>query len=225
VMGSPDSETDRDPDEGPQTTVKLTKGYWIGSAEVTQKEYEDVMGSNPSFFTNTTDRPVEFLSWEEATNYCGELTSLEQAAGRIPSDHAYRLPTEAEWEHACRAATASRFSHGDDPGYSGLTAYAWHSDNSTNMTHPVGEKLPSPWGLYDTHGNVWEWCQDWYATNYPGGSVTDPLGPATGTYRIVRGGSYYYGGLTCRSANRGGVPPTGTRYDVGLRMVLAPREP
>ncbi len=205
AMGSPDSEVGRDADEGPQTTVTLSRGFWMGTYEVTQQEYINVMGSNPSYFTSSLDQPVEFMSWADATNYCSTLTQHERTGGRIPGNYAYRLPTEAEWEYACRAGTTTRFSYGDDPGYASLTAYAWYVDNSGNTTHSVGGKLPNPWGLYDMYGNVWEWCQDWYAA-YPGGSITDPaVSPTTGTMPIVRGGSYYYGGAPARSANRGAI--------------------
>jgi formylglycine-generating enzyme required for sulfatase activity len=221
VMGSPTNEVDRSADEGPQTTVTLTQGFWIGTYAVTQLEYTNLMGANPSYFTDSLDEPVEFMPWTDATNYCYTLTQREQAAGRIPANYQYRLPTEAESEYACRAGTTTRFSYGDDPGYSNLTYYAWYTNNSGMTTHPVGQKLPNPWGLYDMHGNVWEWCQDWFAT-YPGGSVTNPVvNPPTGSNPIVRGGSYYFPGANLRSAQRGAMSPlTGYRYDVGLREVL-----
>jgi len=226
VMGSPASEIDRDADEGPETIVTLTQGFWISPYEVTQQEYAGLMGVNPSHFTGDLSRPVESLSWGDATNYCATLTLLERAAGRIPASHKYRLPTEAEWESACRAGTTTRFSHGDDPGYTNLTTYAWYSDNGSNTTHPVGQKAANSRGLYDMHGNVWEWCLDWYAS-YPGGSVTNPaVDSLTGTLPVVRGGSYNDGGGAARSADRGAVdPPTGMRWDVGLRVVLAPIQP
>jgi formylglycine-generating enzyme required for sulfatase activity len=219
-MGSPDSEVGRDADEGPRTTVTLSKGFWMGTYEVTQQEYTNAMGSNPSYFTSSLDQPVEFVSWNDAITYCSTLTSRERTSDRIPGNYAYRLPTEAEWEYACRAGTTTRFSYGDDLGYANLTAYAWYVDNSGSTTHPVGGKLPNPWGLYDMYGNVWEWCQDWHASSYSGGSVTDPAGPGTGSMRVVRGGSYYYGGVACRSANRGAMEQTGSRYDAGFRVVL-----
>jgi formylglycine-generating enzyme required for sulfatase activity len=160
-MGSPTNEVDRYEDEGPQTAVTISRGFWIGKYEVTQDEYQAVKGSNPSYFTGDSKRPVERVSWFDATNYCAKLTQREVAAGRIASNGVYRLPTQAEWEYACRGWTSDRrFSYGDDPGYSNLTRYAWYGGNSGGTTHPVGQKLPSPWGLYDIHGNVWEWCQD-----------------------------------------------------------------
>jgi formylglycine-generating enzyme required for sulfatase activity len=149
---------------------------------VTQNEYQTVTGGNPSWFNGDRtsagyrdygvdlSRPVEWVSWEDATNYCGQLTERERTGGRIPTNCVYRLPTEAEWEYACRAWTSTRFSYGDDPGhttetaetvgYTNLTNYAWYLENSSGTTHPVGQKLANPWGLHDMHGNVWEWCQD-----------------------------------------------------------------
>jgi len=134
----------------------------------------------------------------------------------------YRLPTEAEWEYGCRAGTSTRFSYGDDPGYTNLTNYAWYWDNSGGETHAVGQKLANPWGLYDMHGNVWEWCQDWYG-GYPGGIVLDPQGPDSGSCRVISGGDWhdYPGG--CRSARRLNSnfdPDSGRNGDIGFRIVL-----
>ncbi len=220
TMGSPSTEKDRESFEGPQTVVTITKGFWMSNYETTQAEYQSVMGSNPSSFTGDPQRPVENVSWYDATNYCGKLTARERAAGRLPAGYEYRLPTEAEWEYACRAGTATRFSYGDDLNYTSLGDYAWYSGNSGSQTHPVGKKLPNTWGLYDMHGNVWEWCQDWYGT-YPGGSVTDPRGPNTGSNRVGRGGSWHDGGRYCRTANRGGINPGYRSIDLGFRPALA----
>ena len=149
---------------------------------------------------------MDTVSWFDATNYCGKLTQRERAAGRISTNSVYRLPTEAEWEYACRAWTSTRFSYGDDPGYTNLTHYAWYDVNSGATTHPVGQKLPNPWGLYDMHGNVAEWCQDWYGP-YPGGIALDPQGPATGSTRMGRGGLWFRPASYCRSAWRRRPPP------------------
>jgi formylglycine-generating enzyme required for sulfatase activity len=148
-------------------------------------------------------------------------------AGRIATNSVYRLPTEAEWEYACRAWTSTRFSYGDDPGYTNLTDYAWYWDNSGGTTHPVGQKLPNPWGLYDMHGNVFEWCQDWFDT-YPGGIALDPQGPATGSARVIRGGDWLFWGDVagnCRSAYRCGDGPDAGSVIIGFRVVLAPGQP
>jgi formylglycine-generating enzyme required for sulfatase activity len=236
-MGSPKNEVDRDEWEGPQTAVTISRGFYMGKYEVTQAEYLAVMGNNPSYFNGIGSgagpsadygidlrRPVESVSWNDATNYCGVLTQREQAAGRIPANSVYRLPTEAEWEYACRAWTSTRFSYGDDPGYTNLTNYAWYDANSGGRTHPVGQKLPNPWGLYDMHGNVWEWCQDWFGL-YPGGIALDPQGPTEPWNRVIRNGSWRNPATYIRSANRDNAGPESTINDVGFRVVLAPGQP
>jgi formylglycine-generating enzyme required for sulfatase activity len=221
VMGSPDSEVGRYGDEGPQTQVTLTQGFFMGRYEVTQGEYLSVIGSNPSSFTGDTNRPVESMSWNGATNYCAQLTLRELTAGRLPVGWAYRLPTEAEWDYASRAGSTNRFGYGDDPGYTQLANYAWYSVNSGSATHTVSGKLPNRWGLYDMSGNVWELCSDWYAGVLPGGSVTDPQGSATGSYRVLRGGSWNTDAYLCRSAQRNAVAPTLRWSFQGFRVVLA----
>ena len=228
-MGSPTNEVDRYNNEGPQTAVTISRGFWMGKYLVTQGEYLSVVGSNPSYFqppNSTLDltRPVETVSWYDATNYCGLRTQQERAAGRIQTNSVYRLPTEAEWEYGCRAWTSTRFSYGDDPGYTKLTDYAWYSSNSGGTPHPVGQKLPNPWDLYDMHGNVFEWCQDWYGT-YPGGIVLDPQGPGTGSNRLIRGGSWGGRAQDSRSAIRNLYYPDFTHYNLGFRVVLAPGQP
>jgi formylglycine-generating enzyme required for sulfatase activity len=180
------------------------------------------MKNNPSNFKGA-ENPVENVSWEDAVEFCRKLSELpaEKAAGNV-----YRLPTEAEWEYACRAGTTTNFSFGDDE--SDFGDYAWcvensanETHNSANETHPVGDKLPNAWGLYDMHGNVLEWCQDWYG-DYPSGSVTDPSGATSGSNRVSRGGSWGYSAEGCRSALRyGGLPSF--RYDYfGFRVSLSP---
>lgn len=223
TMGSPTNELHRQPDEGPQTTVTLTRGFWIGKYEVTQGEYFSVMNTNPSSFPGDLSRPVSSVSWPDATNYCWMLTQRELAAGRIPPGSQYRLPTEAEWECAARAGTSTRFSYGDDPDYTSLTNYAWQTVDNGLMVHPVGRKLPNPWGLYDMMGNVFEWCQDWVGP-LPGGAVTDPQGPASNALgvKIMRGGAFDVGGPSCRSASRNSFPnhPALTDWNLGFRVVL-----
>ncbi len=241
VMGSPTNEVDRFDVEGPQMAVTISRGFWMGKYEVTQSEYLAVIRSNPSYFNTNNgyaedlSRPVDSVAWIDVTNYCAQLTQREQAAGRISANWVYRLPTEAEWEYACRAGTSTRLFYGDDPGYTELGNYAWHVDHD-GQTHPVGQKLPNPWGLYDMYGNVWEWCHDWYGPRYPGGAAVDPQGPAVecqepiwGSHsRVLRGGSWHdwVGGLSgYRSALRGAGLPDGGEYDFGFRVVLAPGQP
>jgi formylglycine-generating enzyme required for sulfatase activity len=224
VMGSPVTELHRQTNEGPQTTVTLTRGFWIGKFEVTQGEYLSVMGTNPSFFPGDLSRPISSVSWPDATNYCWILTQRELAAGRISAGSQYRLPTEAEWECAARAGTSTRFSYGDDPNYTSLTNYAWYFLNGGLTVHPVGQKLPNPWGLYDMEGNVWEWCQDWLG-DLPGGTVSDPQGPPSNALgvKVVRGSAYDFSETDCRSARRFsfGAHPALTDTDLGFRVVLA----
>ena len=194
VMGSSDSEKGRKRDnEGPQRRVVISKPFCMGTTEVTQEQYAAVAGKNPSKFSGPT-LPVEYVSWNEAVEFCKVLSSRTRKT--------VRLPTEAEWEYACRAGTETRFSFGDQN--KDLSSYAWWSANSDTRTHPVGGKKPNAWGLYDMHGNVWEWCGDWIVKSYAGLKETDPQGPASGVYRVLRGGSAWMDESNCRSANRVG---------------------
>ena len=177
MMGSPESVDDADDRAKPQHKVRITKPFHLGVHEVTQAEYEKVMGKNPSNFKGARN-PVEQVSWKDAVEFCKRLTAKESMT--------YRLPTEAEWEYAYRAGTTTRYSFGDDPA--SLGEYAWYGDNSEKKTHPVGEKKPNTWGLHDMHGNVWEWCADWYDRDYYADSpADDPLGPEAGLCRVRPG--------------------------------------
>ena len=180
--------------------VTLTKPFKMGVHEVTQAQYEQVMGVNLSKYKGA-DNPVENVSWDDAVEFCRKLSELpaEKAAGNV-----YRLPTEAEWEYACRAGTTTKYSFGDDE--SKLGDYGWFSENSGTKPHPVGGKKPNAWGLYDMYGNVWEWCQDLYG-DYPSGTVTDRTGAAQGSYRVGRGGGWLDPAEVCRSAFRGRDSP------------------
>jgi formylglycine-generating enzyme required for sulfatase activity len=171
-----------------------------------------VMGENPSRFKNMKN-PVEQVSWNDCRKFIGRLNKMVPGGG-------FRLPTEAEWEYACRAGTTTRYSFGDDEGL--LGRYAWYDKNSGDKPHEVGTKEPNPWGLYDMHGNVWEWCQDWIGTyRFPaGGIVEDPVGPESGQYRVLRGGAWHrfrYDGY-CRSASRVRGGPDGRHYADGFRL-------
>jgi formylglycine-generating enzyme required for sulfatase activity len=186
VMGSPESEADRS-DIETQHLVKITKPFYLSAYEVTQQQYERVMGKNPSGRKGPT-APVEQVSWHDAVAFCSKLSKQEGVE--------YRLPTEAEWEYACRAGATTAYSFGDD--VSELGEYAWHGRN----THPVGQLKPNAWGLYDMHGNVFEWCQDWYGPYKSLQVVSDPTGAASGSRRVLRGGAFYVLPLSVRAANR-----------------------
>ena len=219
-MGSP-IEEEGGADDEEQRQVTISQDYYLGVTEVTQGQYEKVMGTNPSYFrkralrkSDTSMHPVEQVSWEDAVEFCKKLSDLpeEKKAGRV-----YRLPTEAEWEYACRAGSKTVYSFGESS--ESLGDYAWFNGNSNEQTHPVGEKKANPWGLYDIHGNVWEWCSDWYG-EYPKGAVSDPVGPREGSDRVIRGGGWVRGEALCRSANRGNDAPAGRGNDGGFRLAL-----
>jgi formylglycine-generating enzyme required for sulfatase activity len=230
LMGSGPNESGRFTNEGPRVRVTLTKGFFIGEHEVTQQEYSSVMNVNPSFFTPTnsvsynTNQPVETVMWSDATNYCGRLTLRERAAGRIPIGSRFRLPTEAEWEYACRADFSTRFNFGPDicpVNFGELPAYAWYKGNNDSQPRAIKQLAPNAWELYDMHGNVWEWCQDRFGT-YAGGEAIDPQGATTGTDRVLRGGSFAAEGRSCRSACRLNFLQTATNEKIGFRVVLSP---
>ena len=211
TMGSPDSEKDRSSDEGPQREVTISKAFYMGVYTVTQEQYEQIMGKNPSHFKGAQN-PVEQVSWDDAVEFCKKLS---QKAGKTVS-----LPTEAQWEYACRAGSKTRFSYGDDDDYGKLGDYAWYSKNSDGKTHAVGQKKPNDFGLYDMHGNVWQWCSDWYVESYANANKTDPTGPASGSSRVLRGGSWYDYPDVCRSAHRLRCAPVIRNYVIGFRVSM-----
>jgi len=220
LMGSMPGEPGHGTDENPVTEVVLSQGYWLGRHEVTQAEWTSIMGPNPSGFQGLTNHPIERVTWNEARAYCLKKTTIEREAGRLPEGYVYRLPTEAEWEYACRAGTTTRYGFGDDPEGTELSAYGWFINNSDSSTRPVGALKPNAWGLYDMHGNVWEWCQDLWQDAYPGGTVTNYTGPQEGWLRVARGGSWLYDASFCRSANRDNYGPDNRCSDIGFRVVL-----
>jgi serine/threonine-protein kinase len=238
---------DRVPSEAPRHQVKISKPFYLAMYPVTQMEYQKVMGTNPSSFTekqvevatfkppldskqieereravtkvageDTSRHPVDTVNWDKAMEFCQRLSAMpaERSARRD-----YRLPTEAEWEYACRAGTATRWYCGDDEA--GVVEVAWCSKNAGGMTHPVGEKKPNAWGFYDMSGNVWQWCDDWYSKDYYAQSLpSDPVGSPTGFYRVVRGGSWDFIPFCCRSAYRLSSGPATHSHSRGFRVVM-----
>lgn len=220
TMGSPKKEQGRGVDEGPQHPVTISRDFWLGKYEVTQQEWQAVMGTNPSHFQGDGSRPVENVSWNDAVDFCQKLTVQQRTAGRtLPDGYIYRLPTEAEWEFACRAGTTTRYYTGDED--SDLAEAGWYGGNSGNQTHPDGQKKPNAWGLYDMHGNVWDWCEDWYGP-YTKAAVVDPTGPGTGYFHVVRGGGWWRNAAASRSASRDHHMASYHFSNVGFRVALAP---
>jgi formylglycine-generating enzyme required for sulfatase activity len=217
LMGSPDSDADARDNEKPQHRVRITRPFYLGATAVTQGQYRAVTGAIPSHFKGSDDLPVEQVSWEDAQAFCAKLNELEkeQLGGAR-----YRLPTEAEWEYACRAGSTTRFCFGDD--LARLEEYAWFNGNSDGKTHPAGQKRPNGWGLYDMHGNVWEWCGDGYERTYYANSPgADPLGPSGASARVIRGGSWLYDPRNARSANRSRLAPEDRNNYLGFRLARA----
>ena len=219
-MGSPSSEVGRDDDECPQHEVTISQGFYLGKYEVTQGQWEAVMGTTPwsgeGYVQANPNHPAVYVSWSDAQEY---IAKLNTAAGV----NIYRLPTEAEWEYSCRAGTTTRWSFGE--GESQLGEYAWYRDNAWDIgekyAHAVGTKLPNPWGLYDMHGNVWEWCEDWYG-DYSSSAQTDPTGPSSGSSRVVRGGYFSTRAHGVRSALRNYYSPDDRNSYVGFRLLRTP---
>ncbi|MEO0836194.1 MAG: formylglycine-generating enzyme family protein [Cyanobacteria bacterium J06642_3] len=211
LMGSPTGEGRND--EKPQHKVSVPP-FFLGKYPITQAQYQQIMGNNPSRFQED-NRPVETVSWDDAAEFCQKLSKQTGTE--------YRLPTEAEWEYACRAGTSTKYYFGNYEDQ--LKEYAWYSQNSSNKTHPVGEKKPNQWGLFDLHGNVWEWCQDDWHGNYKDA-------PTNGSARVlenknakvIRGVSWYVNPRFCRSAIRDDDPRENRIDDIGFRIVcIAPR--
>ena len=194
-------------DENPVHPVNIRKGFWMGKYEVTQKQYQQIMGKNPSYFKNAGENvPVENVSWNDCKEFCKRLS--EKIGLQI------RLPTEAEWEYACRAGTETKYYNGNEE--SDLKKVGWYYDNSDNQTHPVGKKEPNAFGLYDMHGNVWEWCEDKWHNSYEGA----PDDRNDSSERVLRGGCWYNGAGNCRSAYRTCNSPENSNSNNGFRVAL-----
>jgi sulfatase modifying factor 1 len=216
LMGSPASEKGSYTNET-QHQVTLTKSFFMGTTVVTQGQWKKVMGTEPwkgeAYVQEGDDYPAVYVSWHDAVKFCEKLSDME--------GETYRLPTEAEWEYACRAGSKTAFSFRDDKQE--LDQYAWFCENAWDIdekyAHRVSQKLPNAWGLYDMHGNVWEWCHDWYG-DYSSTPLTDPQGPSSGSSRVLRGGSWYFVPLYVRCAFRRSDTPGSRYYDDGFRLVL-----
>ncbi|MDR3229412.1 MAG: formylglycine-generating enzyme family protein [Puniceicoccales bacterium] len=223
LMGSPASERGRNDDE-PQHPVLISRTFWLGKYPVTQHQWEAVMGTNPSTFKGP-NRPVENVTWDEAAAFCKKINELTK--GKRPAGYEYALPTETEWEYACRAGTTSAYSFGSTLSKSQANCKDEDLHNApekgtpTGQTNEVGTYPPNAWGFYDMHGNVWEWCHDWYG-EYPIENVVDPTGALAGSFRVNRGGSWFRVARICRSAFRDSNTPHSRYSSLGFRLALSP---
>jgi len=218
TMGSPTSEAGRQSDREDEHNVTLTKGFYLGKYEVTQAQYEAVMTGNTNSLSATpsqnsgNDRPVEKVSWNDAQVFLTRLNA--QQAANLPAGWSYVLPTESQWEYACRAGTTTAYSWGATIASSNA-----NYNDSIGQTADVGQYAVNPWGFFDMHGNVWEWTADRYQAAYPTGNpVVDPTGPASGSYRVGRGGSWGTDGSYLRSAKRNNFTPSNRNYYLGFRV-------
>ncbi|HUQ68517.1 MAG TPA: SUMF1/EgtB/PvdO family nonheme iron enzyme [Planctomycetaceae bacterium] len=216
-MGSSETSSDHQLNES-QHKVTLSRGFWMQQTELTQNQYQQLMGSNPAFYKGEQN-PVDSVTWNEANEFARRLSELppEKKAGNL-----FRLPTEAEWEYACRAGSTTVFTHGDDEA--GLEEFAWYHKNSARTTHPVGKKKPNGWGLHDMHGNVSEWCQDFYGDHSREAAI-DPRGPPSGDKRTLRGGGWFQVAMWQRSSHRDAFVPSARYVGLGFRLVATMRTP
>jgi len=217
MMGNPSIVASGPHSDEIQHHVTLTNGFYLQTTEVTQGQWNAVMGNNPSYFSRCgNDCPVEQVSWNDAQNFIQKLNQKE--------DYTYRLPTEAEWEYAARAGSTTDLANGDinETGCSNIdqnmNAIGWYCGNANDKTNSVAQKQANIWGLFDMHGNVWEWCQDWY-DKYSENPLTDPMGPTFGSYRVIRGGSFVNSAPYCRSMKRDINTPDNRLSHVGFRLL------
>jgi len=213
MMGSPNADNGAPISEKPPHRVRITKPFYLGKYPVTQEQWQAVMGNNPSSVKEDPKCPVESVTWDNCQNF---LTELNRKTGGQKGK--FVLPTEAQWEYACRAGSTTHYCFGNSEA--DLGDYAWYEANAAGVLHPVGEKKPNAWGLYDMHGSVWEWCQDWYDPRYYAESPTDdPPGPATSSEVVMRGAGYNVP-MGARSAMRLSSKPGQTNTAQGLRVAL-----
>lgn len=224
-----DSKAEYFEDEFPQHRVRITQPFYMQSTEVTQGQWKSVMGSEPwdgkDYVKTGSDYAATYVSWDDAVEFCRKLSESERRSGRLTTNQQYTLPTESQWEYACRAGSTTRYSFGDDE--SRLKDYAWFDDNAWDIgekyAHRVGQKRPNAFGLYDMHSNVWEWCQDWYEKDYYANSPgSNPSGPLSGSYRVYRGGSWNGSPQSARSAIRNGYTPDDRSSNLGFRVAISP---
>ncbi len=216
TMGSPNSEPKRSADEN-QVSVRLSSGFWLGETVVTQELYKAVTGCDPSHFKGPK-RPVESVSWEKATTFCERMSNLLREEGIVSANERVALPTEAQWEYACRAGTRTVYWFGDDAAQ--LRQFAWFIGNSGSETHPVATHAPNPWGFYDMHGNVWEWCSDWYVEQRISGTSPNGLSPSDDWSLVIRGGSWNSTSVSCRAAVRCKNQRSELNRNLGFRVCL-----
>jgi len=219
-MGSPAEEVGHRQNEN-LVKVKISTGFWMARTQCTQEQWGRVMGTNPSHFVDQR-HPVEMISWEEANQFCAVLTKIQHDNGELPLEAKWSLPSEAQWEYACRAGSRTSLNNGksidlEKGNCQNLDEIAWYDGNSGGMTHPVAQKQPNNWGLYDMHGNVWEWCRDWYHFSHGGGE--DPRNDQKGEYRSIRGGGWGDSPWACRSAARH-QNPLPKDSDFGFRPIV-----
>jgi formylglycine-generating enzyme required for sulfatase activity len=215
LMGSPDSDGDANDDEKPQQQIRITRPFYLGTTEVTQGQWKAVMGTEPwkakSYVKEGSQYPATYVSWDDAVEFCRKLSETE--------GETYRLPTEAEWEFACRAGTTTKYHFGDSDG--SLGTHAWFDKNAWDIdekySHEVAQKKANPWGLYDMHGNVWEWCSDSYSSSHT--NLNRTTSEASSSARVFRGGSWFNNARTCRCAFRNKLDPVSQRRDIGFRIV------
>jgi formylglycine-generating enzyme required for sulfatase activity len=205
--------------------VTLSKGFWLGETEVTQGQWQEIMATTPwkgeLQIREGKSYPATFVSWDDSQNFCEKLTQLERQAGRLKNNQSYRLPTEAEWEYACRAGTRTKYRYNLD--YSSFNTYAWYRENTFDIgekyAHEVGFKQANPWNLKDMYGNASEWCSDWHGDTLMDGR--DPQGATSGTQRVSRGGSWLFPETSCSSYYSKGYDPKSRVNFIGFRLVLS----